>query len=435
CFRSRRTADFLGRTYYRQHFFWLAVKDGDDVRFLRDGVACQIKRGPKVLGEDVDWLMLRNAVVPDSPRAPDEETQRLREYVVARRDAYRAGLVFMDKEDRAEDNAEHLYRYLLATGRAGNAWFVLSSSSPDWPRLEAEGFKLLAFMSDEHIAAQMNADLLVSSHAHHAILWPVARSDFADIARYRFVFLQHGVIQNDLSQLLNLKPIRGFVTSTPDEYHDIVRHDGNYVFSEREVFLCGLPRHDVRWLRGQNQKGDSIVVMPTWRKFLVDESGKNGVAREKIDHFRDSEYSRNWHEFLGSPRLRSISREHGLRIVFAPHPNLAMYNEDMNLPDYVEVANMLEGASYQELFERARLAVTCFSSAATEVAFLDRPVVYFQFDADAFFGGEHTIKRGYFSFEDNGFGPVAHTAEDALEYVDRALRGEENPIYSKRLSP
>ena len=71
----------------------------------------------------------------------------------------------MDRDTKADDNAEHLYRHMLATGRAENAWFILSRDSLDWDRLEAEGFKLLPFGSDEHIAAQMNAAALISSHA------------------------------------------------------------------------------------------------------------------------------------------------------------------------------------------------------------------------------------------------------------------------------
>ena len=100
----------------------------------------------------------------------------------------------MDRDDKADDNAEHLYRHLMATGRAGNAWFVLSPLSPDWARLAAKGFRLLPFGSDEHVAAVMNAEFLVSSHIDHFLLWPAPKAHFADLARYSFVFLQHGVI-------------------------------------------------------------------------------------------------------------------------------------------------------------------------------------------------------------------------------------------------
>lgn len=429
---SRRTAHFLDMVYFRQNFFWLKLRDGDDVVFEREGEPCPIRRKGHSLGKTADWASLRNAVRVGLPSKPTAETKRLRAQVLARRDVYRGAMVLMDREDKADDNAEHLYRHLLATGRAANAWFVLRRESRDWPRLEAEGFKLLEFRSDEHIAAQMNAEFLISSHVDHFVLWPVARADFADLARYKFVFLQHGVTTNDLSQWLNSKPIRLFVTVMPDEYREIARPDGNYVFSEREVVLSGFPRHDALWAKGQAMTGDSILFIPTWRKYLTDEADRDGMRRGKVDHFLDSDYARNWLELLNSPRLQSIAEAHGLRIVFAPHPNIAMYLEDMDLPDHIQIVNVLDGASYQDLFARARIAVTCYSSAATEVAFLQRPLVYFQFDADQVFEGDHVWRRGSFSFETDGFGPVTKSADAALNRIEEALEGREDPVYASR---
>jgi len=429
---SRRTAHFLDKVYYRQNFFWLKLRDGDDVVFEREGEPCPIRRKGHSLGKTADWASLRDAVRAARPSKPTAETKRLRTHVLARRDVYRGAMVLMDREDKADDNAEHLYRHLMATGRAENAWFVLNRESRDWPRLEAEGFKLLEFRSDEHIAAQMNAEFLISSHIDHFVLWPVARADFADLARYKFVFLQHGVTINDLSLWLNSKPIRLFVTAMPDEYREIVRPDGSYVFSEREVVLSGFPRHDALWAKGRSVPGDSILIIPTWRKYLTGEVHDDETRPGKVDHFLDSDYARNWMELLNSPRLQSIAEAHGLRIVFAPHPNIAMYLEDMDLPDHIQIVNVLDGASYQDLFARARVAVTCYSSAATEVAFLQRPLVYFQFDEDQVFEGDHVWRRGSFSFETDGFGPVTKSVDAALSQVEEALDGRENPVYAHR---
>lgn len=433
CYASQRISKFLDKTYARQNFFWIPLEDGDEISFNINNQPCRIRKGGRALGFNATWLTLRNALEPAMPTDLTDEAKRLRAYILASRHKYRGSMVLMDRNDKADDNAEHLYRHLMETGRGKKAWFILSRDSVDWPRLEAEGFQLLDFGSDEHVAAQMNADFLISSHADHYVLWPVLKKDFEDLAKYKFVFLQHGILTADLSEWLNKKPIRLLITSTHSEYENISGYEGSYIFGKREVLLSGLPRHDTLLSKKKFSKPDSILIMPTWRKYLTDESNRiGGMRRDKIENFLDSNYARNWSALLNSPILKNLAKINDLRVVFAPHPYMAMYLEDLILPEFIEKVDVRLDVSYQDLFARARVAVTCFSSAVTEVAYLQRPLVYFQFDQDEVFSGSHTYQKGYFSFEKEGFGPVTTVPEEALSRLEQALSGQEDPVYAMR---
>lgn len=429
---SQRSSTFMGAPYFTQHFFWVTLNDGDMICFDAEGAPCRIRRGGRAIGHEADWLTLRNALVQAPSRNVSPEYQHLRNFVVKNQDKYRNCWVLMDRDDRADDNAEHLYRHLMRQGRDGNVWFVLSQQSADWNRLEKEGFKLLPFESDDHIAAQMNASVLASSHADHYVLWPVPKAEFGDLAQYKFVFLQHGVTTNDLSAWLNKKPIRLFVTATPAESASIYDNKSSYIFSNREVILSGFPRHDALLEKSVKFPQDKILLIPTWRKYLTLENDVSGNRRLKHDEFLESMFFKNWSALLNSDQLRKISDHHGLSIVFAPHPNMAIYLEDMNIPDWVDVANVNRGASYQDMFSQSRVAITDFSSAVTEVAYLQRPVIYYQFDRDEVFKGNHVYKEGYFSFERDGFGPVAQKPDDVIARLDDALSGREDPAYAAR---
>ncbi|MDK3159661.1 CDP-glycerol glycerophosphotransferase family protein [Kamptonema cortianum] len=429
---SQKIADFMGQTYYRRHYFWVPLRDGDDIRFSFEGAPCTITRHSRVIGDQANWLQLRAAVAPGTPKVTDPEIQRLRAHVIATRDTYRGCYVLMDREDKADDNAEHLYRHMMKTNRTDNAWFVLARNSLDWDRLEAEGFNLLECGSDDHLAAVMNAGFLLSSHADHHVLWPKEKTGFTDLARYQFVFLQHGVTTNDLSDWLNAKPIRLFVTATPDEAQDIEAPDGKYVFSDREVLHSGFPRHDALLAKGAATQQDAILIIPTWRKYLTDELHTVGNRRGKLEGFLDSDYARNWGAVLRDPRLRDLAERNGKKVIFVPHPNIAMYLDDLNVPDWIEQVDIRKGQSYQDLFVRAAVALTCFSSAVSEVAYLQRPVVYFQFDADQIFAGGHVYKEGYFSFKRDGFGPVTDTPDEVIDALATALEGREDPVYAER---
>lgn len=55
--------------------------------------------------------------------------------------------LLMDKDYEADDNAEHLYRYIMQNHPEQEIVFALRKESSDWERLEKEGFNLIEFGS------------------------------------------------------------------------------------------------------------------------------------------------------------------------------------------------------------------------------------------------------------------------------------------------
>lgn len=431
---SCRRTEFLGRPYFQQKFIWVPLRDNQTISCELDGQSCRIRYYSKAIGESTDWLTLRNIVEKSAPSIStlEADARRRREHAIATRPKYHGCWVLIDQDARADDNAEHLYRHLIKTGRTENAWFIVAEGSKDWLRLKDEGFKLLPYGSDDHIAAQTNAAALISSHADQHILWPGGKAGLEDLVHSDFIFLQHGVTTNDVSDWLNFKPIRLFITSMPEEAAALSDPNGPYTFTARETLFCGFPRHDSLLAKKETAKEDLILLAPTWRKYLTIENDSVGERRLKHERFAQSDFGLNWSEVLTSERLRDIAQACGLKILLVPHPNMAMYLEDLSIPDWIETVDVRKGISYQDLLSRARIAVTDYSSAISDVAFLQRPVLYFQFDADEIFKGDHVYKKGFFDFERDGFGALVKSAPEVVNHIDEILSGRENPMYATR---
>ncbi len=430
---SRRTT-FLDHTYFRQKFFWIVLDENEKISFEVEGVACQIRHGRHSIGEFADRIAINEILYRQSPEPDklDSETLRLRDYVRESAPQFRGGMVLMDREDRAGDNAEHLYRYLLKSGRAHGARFVLSKSSIDWDRLQKDGFDLLDYGSDDHIAAQLNADVFAASHIDQNVLWPVRKASFADLARFEVAYLQHGVKTKDVVRRLNLEPIRLFVTAMKGEADAISDPGSNYSFTLREVIFTGFPRHDSLVARSNEVAADSITILPTWRKYLSELGNTEGGRRQGIPHLSESVFRSQWNAFLNSDRLRDLSLSHGLRVRLVLDPNVFFDIYELEVPDWIETVDMRVESSYQDIYARTRVAVTDYSSAASEVAYLQRPVVYFQVDAEEIMKGDHLYDRGCFDFERDGFGPVVACVNDALAAVETVVSGDEDPEYAAR---
>jgi len=327
--------------------------------------------------------------------------------------------VLMDRQDQAQDNAEHLYRWLAAERRDVNAWFVLDRRSRDWDRLRREGFRLVPYGSLRWRALLLDARHVVSSHANAFVISPL-RASLYGRPNWQFTFLQHGVGKDDYSRWLNDKRIHVLVTTTEAEERSFSGDGTPYVFTTKEVQRTGLPRHDALLARARAldpRRVDRILVMPTWRRSLAEGMPASFTAEQRAAAFAESDYARHWFGLLGSPELRRVAERTGSRVSLLPHPNMAEFLRGADLPGHVELLDWRD-VDVQDVFAGTRLLLTDYSSIAFEIAFLGRPTVYYQFDREAFFSGAQPYRRGYFSYERDGFGPVVGTHEDVVGAVE-----------------
>jgi CDP-glycerol glycerophosphotransferase (TagB/SpsB family)/glycosyltransferase involved in cell wall biosynthesis len=349
------------------------------------------------------------------------------------RKKYADAWVFMDKNNHANDNAEHLFRYVAQNHPEIKSWFVLAKNSDDWPRLKAEGFRLVEYKSFQWFLLLLHARHFASSHADYYVTHPLDRRRFGQ-PRYDFTFLQHGVINYDLSRWLNGKPIDLLVTTTESEY-EAIAGPGDYPFSSHEVMLTGLPRHDALASKSAARKEkDLIVILPTWRQSLVGDRVDGGNERARTSGFAESLYAVNWSSVIASEALRNLARDTGKTLAFMPHPHMRPYLDDFNVPNDVQLFDFSTD-DVQDVLARAAAFVTDYSSLAFDAAFIDVPVVYYHFDYESYFSGTQPGRKGYFDYERDGFGPVVgHRAalESALfEIGSRGYRS--SAAYAERV--
>ncbi|OOY00053.1 capsular biosynthesis protein [Campylobacter coli] len=318
--------------------------------------------------------------------------------------------LLMDRDYEADDNAEHLYRYIMRNYPEQKIVFALRKESSDWGRLKKEGFNLVEFGSFNFERIVKKVSKVISSHADEYLMKYITVGS-------QFIFIQHGVILNDLSKWLNSKKIDLFITSTKAEYNSIANDYNRYKFGKKEVVLIGLARHDAL-LKNNKTNTKQILVMPTWRVNIVGVAINSGVRGLK-DDFKESEYFQKWNLLLNSNTLQKLCEKYSYTIVFNPHPNIIPYLKDFNIPSYVKIANKNE--SLQELFCNSSLMITDYSSVAFEMAYLNKPVIYYQFDKDEFFNS-HTLQKGYFDYKKNGFGSVVENEENLLKELENLLQ-------------
>lgn len=351
---------------------------------------------------------------------------------------FRDAWVVMDRVHDADDNGERLFEHLQSRRPDVNAWFVIERDTPDWHRLRAAGTRrLVAHGSFTWKMLMLSCRWLISSHVDAPIIRPPQLGGVRPPRPWKIAFLQHGVIKDDLSRWLNPKDLRLFVVSTAAELDSVAGDGTAYRFTHKETRLTGLPRFDRLLEKGRAvplEDRNLVIVSPTWRSWLTLPLAAGTQRRDLDAAFWDSEYIRSWLDILRSPAIADAVARRGWRLGFMPHPNLQSILDALDLPAHVERL-AFSGTDVQALYGQCALLVTDYSSVAFNVAYLDRPVVYYQFDREAMLGGAHVGRRGYFEYERDGYGPVAEDLATAEAAIVAAIEAgpQVTPEYQARI--
>lgn len=325
-------------------------------------------------------------------------------------------ILLMDRRNEAGDNAEAMYHYLRPKEDC-ETYFILSHNSKDWNRLQPDDH-VIDIHSVKYVWIYMRADLIMFSHE---INHPRGMHVVADKIGFKKVFLQHGVIHEDLSRIYNASQGHDLVcVATKDEYLD--RQRPAYGYRPEQICLTGLPRFD--YLEKRTEK--IITIALTWRKYLKPVS---------ISEFQASAYFLMIKQLIFMPELSNLAEKYGYSIQFVPHPkidrdiiHLLEENQDQRL-----VINTHQ--TYSEIISETALMITDYSSIAFDAAYLKIPILYFQTDKEEFYSGKHSYTIGYFDFERDGFGEVFFDVSKLISVVENYLQQgcKMKPIYVNRV--
>ena len=148
-----------------------------------------------------------------------------------------------DRINKADDNAEHLFRYILKNKHNINPYYVISKESDDYKRLKKIG-KVIDPTSLKYKFLFHHAEFIASSHAEGYItnIYGKKNQYYRDLFKQKFIFLQHGITQNDLSSWINpnTRNIDMIVTVANKEAEAFE----NYGYPNNVVKLTGFPRYD-----------------------------------------------------------------------------------------------------------------------------------------------------------------------------------------------
>lgn len=340
-----------------------------------------------------------------------------------------------DRINKADDNGEAMFEFFNKNPdyvKKNNIkyYYIIDKKSADYKRIKNK--HVVQVYSIKHKLLHLFADCVMSSHADNFINKPMFETYecYRDcVINQNFIFLQHGITQNDISGWLNKynKNIRGFTTAAKPETKSLLTY--NYYYTEREAWETGFARFD-RLYRNEQK---CITIMPSWRKYLTSGSDARTGIWNLGSGFKFSDYYQFYNSLINNKRLLDTCERYGYTLCFMPHPNIIPH---INLFDHDERVKFLGLENkYRDVYAMSNLILTDYSSAAFDFAYLRKPLIYAHFDYETFFNGTHVATPGYFSYKNHGFGEVTSSLEETVDLLISYIKDNcaIKKIYKKRI--
>lgn len=310
-----------------------------------------------------------------------------------------------EKPHKGQDTGYHFFKYMRENHPEKNVYYVIEEESPELRNVEPYG-NVVFFRSIEHIKLTFIATRIIGSH-HADYLFPIRTTEFAKKIKAKKVFLQHGVMGTKNMVANYGKNAPGFdtdlfIVSSEFEKEMIVNDFG---YSEEEVVVTGLSRFD-SLLAGDLPVKRQLLIIPTWREWLMRE-----------DLFLESEYFVRYKELVNNDELHAMATRHNFEIVFCLHPNMQRYLHYFK-DSPIRIINQAE-VNVQDLLKESAMMITDYSSVAFDFSFLEKPIVYYQFDRRRFIGA----RGSHLELDADLPGDILYELEDVLavtnEYAER----------------
>ena len=310
----------------------------------------------------------------------------------------------------AQDNGFYFFKYCMENHeeerQKSHIYYVITKDAADRQKLLSYKEHLIDFMSIRHMIYMQASKLLVSTDTRSHLY--AIRQRGSILKRYLrkkpIVFLQHGVTALKRVDFFYGKGKAGscnlFVVTSDFEKKIVEDHFG---YTEDEIVNSGFARWDV--LEDKSEGVRELLIMPTWRTWL------ENVTPEE---FKKSDYFSNYMELLNSDRFRDFLEKNDLHANFYLHSKFREFMQDFSVesPRIRLIAFGEEPAN--ELIMRCKMLVTDYSSVCWDVFYLDKPVVFFQFDRDKY----EEAHGSYLDMSKELFGDCTDNVSTLLDYLE-----------------
>jgi len=329
------------------------------------------------------------------------------------------------------DNAKVFHQYILNTYPKIDIYWIVSKNAPVYSQIA--GKKLLkgsikSYLYFYQAKVVLFSDTLNSDIAPFSFVLPFVKIFYSRTFK---VYLSHGTIafkkmptykgkmaeiKKNIFSSYNLAIASTYLAREAMIGYNI--HPDNIV-------IKGSARHDeLKTLKSDNH---TILIAPTWRPWITNK-----------EQFTSSDFYHHYTTLLSDKKLLDYLHTNNIIIYFYLHHMFHKYIDTFKKLNNNHIQILSSEIDISKKIKSSHLMITDYSSMCSDFYYLNKPVLFFQFDREKFIdevGSEIDLKNttyGDVSFESQTLiNTLLHTIENNYPLSPQQKEGEKYFIHFK----
>lgn len=310
------------------------------------------------------------------------------------------------------DNAKVFYEYMLSKHPEIDIYWVVAKGAPAYHNIKGKKVilgSIKAYYYFYKAKVVLFSDTLNSDIAPLSYFLPFIRPLYNKPFK---VYLSHGTIA--------LKKMPQYNGKIAKIKQDIFRSYNlaiassllekkvmqSYGIKEENIQVVGSARNDQ--LYSLETKKKIILVAPTWRTWL-----------KGVSSLKETEFFYHYKQLLQDQTLHENLQKYGYRIHFYLHHMFHSYWETFQVLENNVIKILPPKSDIGYEIKSAKILITDYSSICADFYYLQKPVLFFQFDRETFIqntGSEIDLKK-------DTFGEVYLESKKLVKQITKMLSG------------
>ena len=322
--------------------------------------------------------------------------------------------LIVERVDNAEDNGWIFYQWLRKNRPEQPAYFALDKAAPAF---DASDSHILPWGGFRHYMYYLAARV----HIRTMFVTPAPSLRVCSYVERFFrknlpqVYLRHGISTSGVEHhRYEVQRVRIFICGAKPEYDYISQNAG---YPDGYVHYTGFARFDD--LLEHQSDGRFVLIMPSWRRYI----DLYTLTKEQNEQrFLESAYYQHFNSLLNNTAIIDFLENAGYKVKFCIHAQFKKFlHLFSDIDPRIEIVD--DSVTIHDLLMATSLLITDYSSVLFDVAYMQKPMIFYQFDFEEF--RQKHFSEGYFSYKRDAMGPVVENQDELFDAIKAFYNGKD----------